>query len=188
MVGLAKQGAWPEPFREEGYLATILREPRGAEEVRLAVLALGYGGDTNAIRLLIPLLTEPLDYAVHAHVCVALARLGAVEAVPVLEERLRAREFHALPEAFRALVTLGDREAVPLAIARIEPEIRESNSGFVVNELREVTGQQLGWEQEPWRRWWEQAHSTWRIPPESQQSWDRQGIFIPPRSRAGTER
>lgn len=173
-VGLARQGALPGPPLADVFLVTAARGPVRSDEQRLAILALGYAGDTNAAAILLPLLQEPNSYWVHAQACVALARLRAAGAVPVLRDCLRSRDFQALPEAFRALIAFGDTEAVPLAIARIEPAIREKNSGFVVNELRKVTGQGLGWEQDPWARWWQRAGAGWTIPPEFRKPWDEQ--------------
>ncbi len=173
-VGLARQRALSGPVLEDAFLLGAARGPARSDEQRLAIRALGYAGDANAAAIVLPLLQEPASYWVHAEACVALARLRAPGAVPVLRECLRSADFHALPEAFRALIALGDKEAVPLAIARIEPAVREKNAGFVVNELRKVTGQGLGWEQDPWARWWQRAGAQWIIPSEFRKPWDEQ--------------
>ena len=94
--------------------------------------------------------------------------------MPVLEQCLRSRDFHALPDAFRALIALGDREAVPLTIARVSPDLKGYNSGFVVGELKKVTGRSYGYDGEAWKNWWDSANSTWQIPEEFLKPWDEQ--------------
>ena len=115
-----------------------------------------------------------MDYWHHAYACEAVARIGSADAIPVLRDCLKSDQFHALPEAFRACVSLGDPEAVPLAIARVSPELRRHNSGFVVEELKRVTGKSYEYNRRKWQEWWESAKGTWQIPEEFQQPWDEQ--------------
>ena len=115
-----------------------------------------------------------IDYWYHAYACEALARISSTDAIPALRDCLRSEEFYALPSAFRTLIALGDREAVPLAIARMTPDIKDKNSGFVVRELKRVTGKSYGYDQAKWRKWWESAQSTWQIPKEFTKPWDEQ--------------
>ena len=99
---------------------------------------------------------------------------GHKDAVPVLRDCLASADFHALSEAFRALITLGDKEAVPLAILRVSPELKNYNSGFVVKELKKVTGKSYGYDREDWQRWWDSVKESWQIPEEFRKSWDEQ--------------
>lgn len=165
-VGLSRQRALPERITADAAVLGAVAASRPTVETDLAILALGWSGDPSAVPVLERVLTNrPAPYQQHARACAALARLGADSSAAILRDCLRSREFHALPEAFRALIALGDREAVPLAIARVDPSLRPSSGGFLVNELRRVTGQSYGYEREDWERWWRAAEPTWKIPP-----------------------
>lgn len=164
-IGLLQQGAFPEPITPESFLVQTVRDATNQVETKLAIIALGHSRDTNALPCLLALLErKPSDYWYHAYACEAVARIGSPEAIPVLRECLRNENFYALPQAFRALIALGDREAVPLAINRISPEIRHKNSGFVVRELRRVTGKSYGHDRAAWQRWWQSVEGSWQIP------------------------
>ncbi len=155
-------------------LIGIAESGAGAES-ELAIIALGKSGATRAAPVLVELLgKQPPDYWRDAYICDAIARLRYAPAVGVLESSLRSKEFHALPNAFRALITLGDRDAVPLAIQRVEPEIQNLNSGFVVMELQKVTGQRLGYDRRSWMNWWNSAKPSWTIPPAFRKRYDEQ--------------
>ena len=67
---------------------------------------------------------------------------------------MRSDDFYALPNAFLALIALSDVNAIPLAIDRISPEIKDKNSGFVVQELEKATGQKYGFDKNKWKQWW----------------------------------
>ena len=174
-VGLARCGDLPGPFGEGTLLVTTVREDRSQTETQLAITALGWAKDKEALPCLLDLLKRrPTDYSYHAKACVAVARIRSADATPVLRDCLASEEFHALPHAFRALVALGDREAVPLAIARVTPEIREYNSGLVVRELKKVTGKSYGYNRASWEEWWDSVKTTWQIPEEFTKPWDEQ--------------
>ena len=114
------------------------------------------------------------QYWNHAYACDALARLCFKGAIPTLQSALESSEFYALPNAFRALITLGDRQAVPLAIGRIGPEIRDYNSGFIVKELEKVTGRHFGYNKQAWIQWWQSVEHTWSIPADFRKPYDEQ--------------
>lgn len=174
-VGLAQQGVLPEAVAEGGYLIQTVRKDSGQTETQLAIIALGRSKNPAALACLLDVLRKrPSDYWYHAYAAEGLARIGSKDAVPILREYLQSPEFHALPEAFRALVSLGDRDAVPLAIARVSPELKGYNSGFVVRELERVTGRSYGYDPKAWNRWWQSAKVTWRIPQEFLKPWDEQ--------------
>ena len=115
-----------------------------------------------------------MDEECHAEACVAVARIRSTIVIPVLRDCLKSNDFNALPEAFRALVTLGDREAIPLAINRITPDIKRYNSGFVVKELTKVTGQRYDYDRQKWINWWNSVKQNWTIPKEFTRDWDKQ--------------
>ncbi len=173
-VGLAQQGLLPGEINEGSFLVQTVRAGTGQAEKELAIIALGKSTNHAALPCLLDVLRRPAGYWDHAYACEALARIGARESVPVLRECLRSAEFHALPEAFRALIALGDREAVPLAIARVSPELRRYNSGFVVGELKKVTGRSYGYNGQKWNKWWESAKASWQIPEHFRKPWDEQ--------------
>lgn len=182
-VGLARHGALPDPIDENSFLVQNVRtflsqnarmDPHQTE-TWLSIIALGWTGDEKALPCLFDLLEKrPIDYWHHAHACEALARIRSKEAIPVLRDCLKSEQFYALPSAFRTLITLGDREAVPLAIARVTPEIQGSNSGFIVGELEKVTGQSCGDDPAQWEKWWSSVQETWQIPDEFTKPWDEQ--------------
>lgn len=173
-VGLAQQGLLPGEIDEGSFLVQTVRVGTGQTERELAIIALGKSTNHAALPCLLDVVRRPAGYWDHACACEALARIGSRESVAVLRECLRSPEFHALPEAFRALIALGDREAVPLAIARVSPELRGYNSGFVVGELKKVTGRSYGYNGQKWHTWWESAKTSWQIPEHFLKPWDEQ--------------
>jgi HEAT repeat protein len=158
-AGLARQGILPDPIDEDHFLVQAICNASGTwadqDEVDLAVIALGYAKDEAALPYLFGVLQREQAYA-----CDAIGRIGSESAIPVLKDCLRSFQFHALPHAFRALIALGDKEAVPLAIARITG----SNSGSLVQELKNVTGVSFEYNRHLWQRWWDFAGSSWQIP------------------------
>jgi hypothetical protein len=186
-IGLAQHGALPDAVGEEAFLVKTVRADLGQTETQLAtialgrtetqlaIIALGWTKDRKALPCLLDLLKQrPMAYWHHAYACEALARIGSADAIPVLRDCLTADEFYALPDAFRTLIALGDRQAVPLAIARVTPEIRDSNGSFVIDELKCVTGKSYGYDQARWQKWWDAVEATWQIPKEFTKPWDEQ--------------
>jgi len=174
-VGLAHQHALPDRIDEDNFLIQIVREDASQRETELAIIALGRSEDPAALPCLLNVLRKrPSGYWHHAYACQATARIGSREAVPVLRDCLKSPDFHALPDAFRALIALGDREAVPLAIARISPDLKGYNSGWIVGELKRVTGTSYGYDAEAWNRWWNSTKATWQIPEQFLAPWDEQ--------------
>jgi len=173
-VGLAQQGLLPDEIDDDSYLVQTVRASVGQSERGLAIIALGKSANHAALPCLLDVVRKPAGYWDHARACEALARIGSRESIAALRECLQSPDFHALPEAFRALIALGDREAVPLAIARVSPKLRGYNSGFVVRELKKVTGRSYGYNGEKWKNWWESAKASWQIPEQFLKPWDEQ--------------
>ncbi|MCX6916569.1 MAG: HEAT repeat domain-containing protein [Verrucomicrobia bacterium] len=174
-VGLTQQSLLPVEIDQNCFLVQTVRNAPSQTETQLAIIALGWSKNPAALPCLLDLLQQRgVDYWYHAYACAAVARIGLKNGTPILRECLRSPEFHALPEAFRALICLGDSEAVPLAIARVSPDIKGYNSGFVVGELKKVTGKSYGYDQNSWRNWWRSTKGAWQIPEEFRKSWDEQ--------------
>lgn len=166
-VGLAGQGLLPaSEFRAGGRVNRVLQDARlfadsAASQqqqegvVQLAIIATKYARATDSVGDLAGLLSTPQDYWTHAGACEALAVIGGPAAREALRTALRDSTFHALPHAFRGLVTLQDSLAIPLAIERVSPELVGNNSADLVQELEDVTDQKFGFDREAWRHWWQ---------------------------------
>lgn len=176
-IGLAAHNNLPkEAFQQNGVLRKILVSEEylyrldsdghksyvDTSLLELTLIAAKYAKSMDSVNDIIALIEKrPLPYWVHAHSADALGAIGDHRAVMPLEMAMRASDFYALPNAFRALVTLSSDLAVPLAIERISPEIKGKNSKYVVHELEAVTGKNYGYDQARWKEWWTtQAHST----------------------------
>jgi HEAT repeat protein len=145
-------------FRAGGIVESVLtRElPRNDDTtpVELALIAAGNARSRDSVPSILALIEKrPLAFQVHSGAADALSAIGDPRAIPVLEEAMRAPDFYALPKAFRALIELRDPQAIPLAIARIEPWMEKEDS-FLVQELETVTGQRLGSDRARWQEWW----------------------------------
>lgn len=163
-AGLTAHGKYPEEIEAQKLLAKIAQKGSDAES-QLALLALSKTVSDDALPILLSILEKRhVNYGYHAEACDAVARMQAREAIPILRQALADPTFHALPHAFRALITLGDTIAVPLAIERISPSIESKNEGFVVRELEKVTGRNFGYSRERWLQWWRAAKDEWSIP------------------------
>lgn len=186
-VGLAHQGIFPDGIDEKSFLVKAVRKciatpvalamdtGYDSSEAELAIIALGYSRSIKALPCLIDLLgTHDMSYGCHAEACIAVARIRSPKAITALRNCLKSNDFYAFPEAFRALVTLGDRKAIPLAINRITPDIKGYNSGFVVEELMKVTCKHYSYDRRKWVNWWNSAKQNWAIPKEFTRDWDKQ--------------
>lgn len=152
-------------FSPEGLIHRILDNPQTFEENENSLrdseyveLALKVTVNANA-RQMIPQIMGILKqraspYWAHAIACDALAALNAKSAIPLLVESLQSEDFFALPNAFKALTRLGEDKAVPLAIARLGPEIEGKNSEILVDELEKRTGESFGNDKAAWEAWW----------------------------------
>ena len=174
-IGLAEQGRLPTPDGKDHVVTEAVESNRNSGLALLGIIALGRSRSEDALPILwVGLKQCPSEYSIDAYACIAVARIHSQSSVPVLEGALRSPCFYALPEAFRALVALGDTNAVPLAIARVGPGLRGYNAGFVTDELQKVTGQRFGYDRAKWAWWWQRAGSSWQIPAEFRKPFDEQ--------------
>ncbi|GEM_PF-2610355 len=164
-IGLAQHGMLPEEIDENSFLVKTIRDSSAGEYASLAIIALGRSGNPKAVPFLLGVLRGSSANPHSAmYACQALARLRSQEAIGVLREYLQSPESEALPAAFRALISLGDKDAVPLAIARVTPDIEGYNAGFIVDELKTVTGKNFGYDRQAWLRWWKSVEGKWEVP------------------------
>ncbi len=164
-ISLAQHGALPDPIDEGSFLVQNVRSDPSQTESHLSIIALGWTKDEKALPCLLALLRKrPIGYWYHAYACQALARIGSKDAIPVLRDCLKSEQFYAVPSAFRTLISLGDRDAIPLAIARGTSEIKNKNTGYIVRELKKVTGKSYSYDQAKWQKWWNSVQDKWQIP------------------------
>lgn len=131
----------------------------------LAIRALAEERSPNAVPALVEALKNESG-RVEVAACEALARIGGADASAGLREAMKSREFRATRDGFRALMALGEKSGVPLAIERIDVHVEETSSGYLVPELEAVTGKQYGLDQSSWRAWWQKEGAAWEIPPQ----------------------
>jgi hypothetical protein len=170
-AGLAAQGKLPDAaFAPDGYLYQSLNYDWAGDlsnmqrlgdtretSVEHGLIIAGYAKNNKVLAPILKILSyRKIPYQVHAEACDALKDIGDKQAIPELEAAMRDNEFYAIPNAFDALIKLDDPNAIPLAIARITPEIRGKNSQFILNELEKVTGKNFGFDQSKWQEWWNQ--------------------------------
>lgn len=163
-----------------GYGATPHETFDGAKRVlcwhsKLAIIALGYSQNVRALDPVHAVLEDPNRNSTNAVACQALARLHFEEkSIPVLRASLESQEFYALPDVFRALVCLGDKQAIPLAIERIGKDLEGTSSAFIIDELSRVTGKFYVYDKQRWSQWWKSVENTWQIPERFLVEWDAQ--------------
>lgn len=169
-IGLAGNNLLPpNAFLPEGKLYEILtldkylyrkdssgiRSYADSTAVELALIAAQHAKKIESIPLAIRLIeSRPLPYFIHVNAIKVLVIMQHVEAAPILVEAMQSPNFHALPDAFLALVEFSDNRAIPLAIDRISPELKGKNNGRIVDELEKLTGQNFGYDQTQWKDWW----------------------------------
>ncbi len=174
-IGLAQRDALPEDIDESSFVVNVVRGTASEDERQLAIIALGKTKNAKALPYLFDILeSRGCPYWDHAYACEAVARIRSPDAAPILSACLESGEYYALSEAFRALIAIGDRGAVPLAIRRVSPELKDFNGEFVIDELERVTGQHFGYDRDKWTKWWISVESEWRIPSEFTKPWDEQ--------------
>ncbi len=170
-AGLAAQGKLPEEaLRPNGYLyEAITYNPRvnaanykelvdlNKPSAELALIVAKYAKRNEVLDPILKILGyRHVPYFLHANACDALGEIGDKRAISDLEVAMKDQDFYAIPNAFDALLKLGDENAIPLAIKRITPDIRGKNSQLIVGELENVTGKHFGFDQKKWQEWWNQ--------------------------------
>lgn len=167
-TGLSMHGKFTDSIDESSFLVQCLRgrvSEMDDTQIELATVAAGHAGRKEAVPYLLEALNRRhRNYWINAELAEALGTIGDQRAVEPLKSCMKDESFYALREAFRALIALGEREAVPLAIARITPEGSDYDSAWIVAELSKATDQNFGHDRQRWETWWAKNEKTWRIP------------------------
>jgi hypothetical protein len=153
-------------LKDTSYLIMVVsNEKNGDDLVQLATQVLGEIGDKSATPCLLVLLKKrDVNYCIHRNACQALGKLQDPSAQGTLRTCMRDPTFDAFPECFRALIAIGDRDAVHLGIERLDPAERGDNSCFLVRDLQRVTGKHFGFNRSRWEKWWSAVKDTWALP------------------------
>ncbi|HYE97731.1 MAG TPA: HEAT repeat domain-containing protein, partial [Planctomycetota bacterium] len=146
--------------REKSSEFILQREAqRSDEELAAPAIALLPAYPSDATRQL--LLKLAGHYKVGIAVCAlqALGEIGAAEALPAFEKALRAKDWPLRVVAVRALARLRTKEAVDLLVARCAEE-EGRLLAEIVDVLRALTGQGIGYAPGQWKEWWTRARDA----------------------------
>lgn len=122
--------------------------------VRLAVKALGTRNNNENLPLLLNIFLNNKDYFVQVEICNALKIIGGKAAHDLLKNMYKESSFIALREGFIVLAEMDEKHAIELAINKISPSLRGTNSGLVVVELESKTGKKYGYDKQKWLEWY----------------------------------
>jgi hypothetical protein len=168
--GLAYQGYYPDPIDAKCFL---IREIDDEYPVELAIAALGYCKQPYAVPYLCKIVTNKNgDFWDLRVACEALARIDDPHGIIPIENLLRHSESDVSAVAFQALIALGDRNAVPLAINAIT-YCEEYDQKRLIASLRAVTGKKFGKNIIAWKHWWHKDGATWTIPAKFRVAYDQ---------------
>ncbi|MBX7255054.1 MAG: hypothetical protein K1Y02_01740 [Candidatus Hydrogenedentes bacterium] len=171
MLGLVLCGQFNEPVHEGAFIVQDI------DEVKATALALL--DRKEAVPFLISSLqSSKRDFWAHTKIMEALGALGDQTSIEPLRNYLHDKTVFALDGAFRALIMLGDRDAIPITIKRIEPDMDDSQA-LVIPSLELVTRQNFGRDREDWQRWWQGAQTSFRIPPEAIETFRKDALRVP---------
>jgi len=174
-AGLVDQGILPEEIDEDSFLVQTVRNSTNSIEKELAIIVLGKTKNNKALPCLLEALKKrPNSYENRYCIYEAVACIRSPDAIPVLRDCLNSDQFYAIPEAFRALICLGDREAIPLAITRVTMTVESHPENRILKQLEKVTGQSFGDDWAEWEQWWESVKNDWQIPSKFAKPWDEQ--------------
>ena len=174
-VGLAGNKRLAESFTQESFLVRAIEECKDqwlidpsrpkctggdSATAELAVLAMGLTRNRTAVPFLVKVFDG--DYPrIQDAACKAFLRIGDPASIPVLEKALRNRAFYPVGAAFEALIGLGDRSAIPLAIARIDQSPDNLNWVELRDKLESVTGKKFAHDRLRWEEWWKSEKGSW---------------------------
>lgn len=154
-LGLVLSGNFKEQLTKDSFLVNDINE--------IKALTLANLGDKTAVPFLIETLATETAYWKCDRISKALGFIGDPSAIEPLRDFLRAPKSIALDGAFRGLIMLDDKEAIPLLIDRISPEIKDSAPG-AISSLKQVTDVDFGRNREAWKAWWEANKRSFVIP------------------------
>jgi HEAT repeat protein len=93
----------------------------------------------------------------------ALGELKAVEALPVFEKALKAKDWPVRVAAIRALARLHRKESVDLLVERIDKE-EGRMLAEIVDALHGLSGKPFGYAPGQWKEWWAGARESFDLP------------------------
>jgi len=118
-----------------------------------AINNLAYVHDDRAVDHLLPLL-EDTDFIVRYNAAMALGEIRDERAVPYLIQALEDDDRLVRSFVADALALIGDPRAVEPLIKHI------SDNDSAVEALREITGHDLGDQQDVWLKWWQSGQQA----------------------------
>jgi len=173
--GLVLKGKFEHPLGEDSALIKDLRTGPGPARA-LASLALGNLGNKEAVPYLVEMLLDNErasdDYAFG--VAGSLGAIGDRRAIEPLRSCLT--NYQNVRYIFRALVMLGDTEAIPLVIGRMPNGL----DAKAVADLQKVTGCGFsGRDQAKWLQWWQENKGSYSFPPGVVQQFKEEALALP---------
>lgn len=171
-VGLASDNSYPEKIDENAFLVKVIRmnliklNPV-MDEIEMALWAMEIIKSPDAVPFIDEILSDRCTGCeqIQLSACKTLAIIHSPAAIEPLRKYMV--DGGVVPTAFRALISLGDKQAVPLAINRIMPENQKSiarPSEYLARQLTIVTGKDFGTDKREWELWWASAESQWQVP------------------------
>lgn len=172
--GLVLKGKFEHPIDENSAIIRDLRTGPGPARA-LASLALGNLGNKEVVPYLIEvLLGEERTIGYAFGVAGSLGVIGDPRAIDPLRSCLKNDQ--NVRYIFRALVMLGDTEAIPLVIGRM-PDGLDAKA---VADLQKVTGCGFsGRDQAKWLQWWQDNRQTYSIPPDVARKFREEALALP---------
>ena len=113
--GLCKKKEYPKEINEDSELIKVLGNDGFEIKQELAIKALRFTKSAIAIEPLHNILVHRSNnYAKDYNTCITLGYIRSSKSIQILRECLKDPEFIPFTEAYRVLVSLGDKEATPL--------------------------------------------------------------------------
>jgi len=133
------------------------------EETASAAIGLLPGFPSEATTQLLLKLAAQYKPGIALPALEALGELHVVEALPVYEKALKAKDWPVRAAAIRGLSKLRRRESVDYLVERIDKE-EGRMLAEIVDALRGLTGKPFGYAPGQWKEWWAGIKEDFTIP------------------------